>query len=70
MFENRNLRVDLFNLVLLGLTVLLGMAVLTYDPADPPSTLVYPPLAAYQNACGPIGAYVAHFLLESVGIGA
>lgn len=70
MFENRNLKFDLFTLILLAATVLLGMAVFTYDPADPPSTLVYPPPTVFNNACGPIGAYVAHFLLESVGIGA
>lgn len=70
MFENRNLKFDLFTLILLAATVLLGMAVFTYDSADPPSTLVYPPPTVFNNACGPIGAYVAHFLLESVGIGA
>lgn len=70
MFENRNLKFDLFTLILLAATVLLGMALFTYDPADPPSTLVYPPPTVFNNACGPIGAYVAHFLLESVGIGA
>ncbi len=70
MFENRNLRFDLFTLVLLAFTVLLAMALVTYDATDPPSTLVYPAPTVFQNACGPIGAYVSHFLLESVGIGA
>ncbi len=70
MFENRNLRFDLFTLVLLAVTVLLAMALVTYDATDPPSTLVYPAPTVFQNACGPIGAYVSHFLLESVGIGA
>jgi len=70
MFENRNLKFDLFTLVLLATTVLLTMAVLTYDAADPPSTLVYPAPTVFKNACGPIGAYVSHFLLESIGIGA
>ena len=70
MFENRNLRFDLFTLVLLAATVMLSVAVVTYDPADPPSTLVYPAPTVYHNACGPMGAYIAHFLLESVGFGA
>ncbi len=70
MFENRDLRFDLFTLALLAVTVLLAMALITYDATDPPSTLVYPAPTVFQNACGPIGAYVAHFLLESVGIGA
>ena len=70
MFENRNLKFDLFALILLAVTVLLGMAVVTYDAADPPSTMVYPPPTTFNNSCGPIGAYVSHLLLESVGVGA
>jgi len=70
MFKNRNLRFDLFALVLLVVTVMLGVSLATYNANDPPSTLVHPPQTEYQNACGPIGAYVTHFLLESVGIGA
>jgi S-DNA-T family DNA segregation ATPase FtsK/SpoIIIE len=70
MFENRNLRFDLFTLLLLAGTVLLAVALATYNPSDPPSNLVYPSPTVYQNACGPIGAYVAHFLFESIGLGA
>ena len=70
MFENRNLRIDLFTLALLAVTALLGGSLATYDPADPPSTLVQPPRTEYQNAVGPIGAYVSHYLLESIGVGA
>ncbi len=70
MFENRNLRFDLFALILLAVTILLGMAVVTYDAADPPSNVVYPAPTVFNNACGPIGAYVSHFLLESAGVGA
>jgi S-DNA-T family DNA segregation ATPase FtsK/SpoIIIE len=70
MFENRSLRIDLFTLALVAVTTLLGLAVATYDAGDPPSTLVQPPRAEYQNAIGPIGAYVSHYLLESVGVGA
>ncbi len=69
MFENRSLKFDLLALTLLGATALLTVSLATYDAADPPSTLVYPPHTDYQNACGPIGAYVAHLLLESVGLG-
>ncbi len=69
MFENRNLRFDLLALLLLVATALLGVALATYDAGDPPSTLVHPPNIEFHNACGPLGAYVAHFLLESVGLG-
>ena len=54
MFENRNLKFDLITLVLLAATALLAVSVLSYDPADPPSTLVYPSPTEFQNACGPI----------------
>ena len=70
MFENRNLRFDLFTLLLLATTVLLAAALVTYDPLDPPSTLVHPAPMEFHNACGPIGAYTTHFLLESIGLGA
>ncbi len=70
MFDNRSLKFDLLALVLLAATALLAVSLGTYDATDPPSTLVYPPHIDYQNACGPIGAYVAHLLLESVGLGA
>jgi len=70
MFENRNLRFDLFALLLLVATAMLGVALVSYDSADPPSALVHPPQTEFQNSCGPIGAYAAHFLLESVGVGA
>jgi S-DNA-T family DNA segregation ATPase FtsK/SpoIIIE len=70
MFENRSLKLDLFALALLAACVFLGTALATYDPADQPGTLVYPPRAEYQNACGPIGAYAAHALYAGVGFGA
>ena len=70
MFKNRNLRFDLFALALLVVTTMLVVSLATYSPNDPPSALVHPPQSEYQNACGPIGAYLAHYLLESVGIGA
>jgi len=70
MFKNRNLRFDLFALLLLAATALLSVALATYDPADPPSELVHPPQTEFHNSCGPIGAYTSHFLLESVGVGA
>ena len=70
MFENRSLKLDLFALALLAVCAFLGAALVTYDAGDPPSTLVHPPRGTYENACGPVGAYVAHFLFASVGFGA
>ena len=68
--ESRNLKTDLAALLLLALTVFLAIALATYNPADPPSDLVYPPAAEIHNACGRVGAIVARGLLEGLGLGA
>ena len=70
MFEDRSLKLDLCALALLALVVFLGIALWTYDPTDPPSTLVWPPSDVVHNACGRAGALAAHYLFESLGIGA
>ncbi len=70
MFENRNLKLDLFALTLLAFCAFLATALASYDSTDPPGTLVHPPRDAYENACGPMGAYAAHMLFAGVGFGA
>lgn len=56
--------------VVLGFLVLFtGLALATFDPADPPGRSVYPTNVIVQNQCGPIGAVVAHHLMESFGYG-
>ncbi|MCC6493975.1 MAG: DNA translocase FtsK 4TM domain-containing protein [Pirellulales bacterium] len=67
MFESRSLKLDLLALLLLALCALLGAALFSYDPADPAGTLIYPPRQQYENACGPVGAYVAQQLYAGVG---
>jgi S-DNA-T family DNA segregation ATPase FtsK/SpoIIIE len=66
----RNVRLDLFALVLVALTVFLTLTLATYHPADPPAHLVYPAPAVPANACGKIGAWIAHVLFTSFGVGA
>jgi len=61
---------DLVALGLLALHLFLALSLLTYDPADPPSTLTYPPRTETHNACGPLGALVARTLLCGFGVGA
>ncbi|HEV7223183.1 MAG TPA: DNA translocase FtsK 4TM domain-containing protein, partial [Pirellulales bacterium] len=68
--EPRNLKADLAALALLALTIFLAIALATYDPADPPSSLVYPTGREIHNACGRIGAQVAALLFEGFGLGA
>jgi S-DNA-T family DNA segregation ATPase FtsK/SpoIIIE len=70
MFEDRSLKLDLCALALLALAVFLGVALWTYDPADPPGTLVWPASDLIRNACGRTGALAAHHVLEGLGIGA
>ncbi len=70
MFEKRSLKLDLFMLLLLAGGVFLGASLLTYNPVDPPSTLVYPPHTLVENTCGPIGAYVGHYFFQFLGFGA
>src|SRR4051812_20608423 len=70
MFEDRSLKIDLCALVLTALLVFLGIALWTYNAADPPSTNVWPASDVVHNACGRAGAFTAHYLFESLGIGA
>ena len=70
MLEQRSHKLDVVALVLLALAVFLGLALLTYNPADPPSTLVFPEHTKIANACGRSGALAAQALLEVFGLGA
>jgi len=83
MFQDRNLISDLIALSLMVLVIFLGVALATYDPADPigepiaplnkiyqPDSVVYPPSETVGNACGRWGALTADMLLTSLGVGA
>jgi DNA segregation ATPase FtsK/SpoIIIE, S-DNA-T family len=66
----RRLRTDLLALCLLALVVFLTLCLWSYDPADPPSRLVYPARSEPVNACGIYGAQTAHYLRTGLGLGA
>lgn len=70
MFEERNLKLDLAALGLLALTIFLAASLLSYDPADPPSKLVYPERAETLNVCGHSGAMAGRLLFGMFGLGA
>lgn len=70
MFEDRSLKIDLVALALLAVVAFLGVALWTYNPADPPSAIMWPPSDVVHNACGKAGALTSHYLFESLGIGA
>lgn len=44
-----------------------GLAVAGFDPADPPTRSISPANATATNPCGPVGAIIAHHVMESVG---
>ena len=70
MLDNRNLKLDLFALGLLAVTVFLAAALLSYNPADPPSHLVFPAGTETMNLCGRIGAVTSNYLFQGLGLGA
>lgn len=70
MLDERSLKLDLVALALLALTIFLGASLLSYNPADPPSTLVYPVAEEPENVCGRSGAVVSAVLFNIFGLGA
>ncbi|MFM7059208.1 MAG: DNA translocase FtsK 4TM domain-containing protein [Planctomycetota bacterium] len=69
MFDFDRLKTDLLALGLLALAVFAGLSFLSYDPADPPSTLVFPQREVPLNICGIAGATFAWHLLQWFGAG-
>ncbi len=70
MLEQRNLKLDLLALGLLVMTVFLAAALVSYDPADPPSKLVFPERAETLNVCGRFGAMAGRLMFGALGVGA
>src|SRR5437660_1046810 len=69
MADRRSLRLDLAIFVLFFAGLLVAISVFSYDPADPPSTAVYPPHASAKNLLGPPGAWLAATLHDTFGVG-
>jgi S-DNA-T family DNA segregation ATPase FtsK/SpoIIIE len=70
MINRRRLPIDLLALLLLGLVVFVGLALWSYNPADPPGDTVYPPSESVTNLMGSSGAVVANNLRNLLGLGA
>jgi len=68
--DRRNPQHDLAALLLLALAAFLGASLFSYDPADPPSSLVYPPRSETANLCGRSGALASTLLFAGLGVGA
>lgn len=69
MLDTDRLKTDLLALGLLALVVFVGLSFLSYDPADPPSTLVFPTRQVPTNICGEYGAAIAHYSRQWFGLG-
>jgi len=70
MVDYKRLKTDVLALGLLAVTIFTALALVSHDPADPPSTLVYPQRVTVMNLCGPTGAFLAHSMLSTFGLGA
>ena len=69
MFDSDRLKTDLLALGLLALVVFCGLSLLSFDPADPPSTIVFPVRATPVNICGNAGAALAFHGGQLLGAG-
>ncbi len=78
----RRLTTDIIAVGLLAGIVFLVAALATYDPRDPvpslswlaagwqPDQVAYPWHARVHNACGPLGAWLAAWIFQAIGLGA
>jgi len=70
MIDYQRLRTDVLALGLFAVALFLGLALYSYDPADPPSSLIFPSRTVPMNLCGPIGAMLSSSLMNAFGLGA
>ncbi|MCP4170175.1 MAG: DNA translocase FtsK [Fuerstiella sp.] len=69
MFDYERFRNDVLALGLLALVVFVGLSFLSYDPADPPSDLVFPARRTPVNICGSTGAAISFYGRHLLGAG-
>jgi len=70
MIDFRRMGLDLAALGLFAAVVFAGLSLISFDPADPPGDLVFPPRDDVTNVCGRAGAIFAHAALSTLGFGA
>lgn len=70
MIDYGRLRTDLLALAVLATTVFVGLSLVSFDAADPPSHLVYPSRSVPANLCGLAGARLSYGLITVFGAGA
>jgi S-DNA-T family DNA segregation ATPase FtsK/SpoIIIE len=67
--DRSRLKLDLVALFLFFALVFFAISLLSYDPADPPSTFIWPANDPVQNLCGTAGAMLAYGTLAGLGAG-
>ena len=67
MIDYQRLKNDLLALGCLALSVFLALSLGSYDPADPPASLVFPAHTSVANLAGQPGAFVANGLFAILG---
>ena len=70
MSKRARLGLDLAALAVLLLGLLVGLAVFSYDPADPPGTSIHPVHVIPSNLLGAVGSLVSHALFAMFGFAA
>ena len=59
-----------FILFLTGAVLLIWLSLLSFNPTDPPSKVMFPPRTPVDNAAGIVGAHISYWLLYWLGGGA
>ena len=59
---------QLFAIVLVPIVIFVSVALLSFDPADPPSNRGFPPRIEPVNLCGHLGASVSTLIYQSTGV--
>jgi S-DNA-T family DNA segregation ATPase FtsK/SpoIIIE len=70
MSDRRAMHLDWVAAGLLVCGLVVALSILSYDPADPPGSAIYPANAEPANLLGPLGAWLAHELIETLGVAA
>jgi len=70
MLDLHRAKTDLLALGLFAAVCFAAVSLYSFDPADPPSTQVWPQNPHIENLCGLKGATLAHTLLTTFGAGA
>ena len=59
---------QLLAIVLVPVVVFISMALVSFDPADPPASRSFPPRIEPVNLCGHLGSTVATLIYQSTGV--